>query len=103
MRECDRDITPIIKTIKNTQEILYCKVIDGGGGYKVYNALSDADKYGEYFARTDIGAYAPIPTAKNIPRCRWTEGCFDAILGINSFLSEKSTFCKNLRIALAAD
>jgi hypothetical protein len=56
VRECDRDITPIIKTIKNTQEILYCKVIDGGGGYKVYNALSDADKYGEYFARTDIGA-----------------------------------------------
>lgn len=36
VRECDRDITPIIKTIKNTQEILYCKVIDGGGGYKVY-------------------------------------------------------------------
>lgn len=103
VRECDRDITPIIKTIKNTQEILYCKIIDGSDGYKVYNALSDADKYGEYFARTDIGAYTPIPTAKNIPRCRWTEGCFGAILGINSFLSKKSAFCKNLRIALAAD
>ena len=66
------------------------------------NALSDVDKYGEYFARTDIGAYTPIPTAKNILRCRWTEGCFGAILGINSFLSEKSAFCKNLEIALAA-
>ena len=103
VRECDRDITPIIKTIKNTQEILYCKIIDGSGGYKVYNALSDVDKYGEYFARTDIGAYTQIPTAPNTPRCRWTEGCFGAIMGVNGYLDEKSAFCKNLRIALAAD
>lgn len=89
VRECDRDITPIIKTIKNTQEILYCKVIDGGGGYKVYNALSDADKYGEYFARTDIGAYTQIPTAPNTPRCRWTEGCFGAITDIEDAMVAK--------------